>query len=123
MIDNLINIVRFIVTAITLIIWGVVGFVLWIPLLTRMIAYFVSMIAASSFISTNVAVAQQRLNYAIEFYINGFRKIIGVMTKTSSDEEVLQNTLPTRLEEFFKVIATDLIWTIIFWLLFIYWLF
>lgn len=115
MVDNIITAIRFIVTIITLFIWTFIGFFLWIPLLTRMISYFTGMVAVSTFKNANVTAAQQRLNFAIEFYINGFKKILGVLSKTDSDEITLENTEPFNIDTFIKSVVIDIVWTIIFW--------
>ena len=118
--ERLIKIVKLIVTLIVFAIWSIVGFVLWIPLLTRMIAYFVSFIAASSFREMNIKHAQDSLNSAIEFYINGFRRIRHVMIDKYPEPATLptmDNSLPVDFLDFFKSVAADIGWAIIFWVI------
>jgi hypothetical protein len=116
MLENIINLIRVVVILIVLAIWTVIGLILWIPLLTRMIAYFSSAVAMESLTKTDIRHAQQRLNFAIEFYIQGFRKIIDVLAKKDSAEIELNNaTHNLGWSEYFKRVGIEIIWTIIFW--------
>ena len=110
-------IIRFLVTIIVLITWTFLGFFLWIPLLTRMIAYFVSVVAISSFTrSVDIKEAQNRLNFAIEFYLYGYRRILEVMERKDVGDIKLEDANPTiDLLELLKKMALDIVWTIVFW--------
>ncbi len=109
--------IRFLVTIIVLITWTFLGFILWVPLLTRMIAYFVSIVTISSITrSVDIKEAQRRLNFAIEFYLYGYRKILEVMDRKEAGEIKLEHANSSiDLLGFLRKMALDIIWTIIFW--------
>jgi len=108
-------IIRLIVTFVVLGIWTVIGFVLWIPLLTRMIAYFSGIVVTSAFsrkVSTDEA--QKHLNFAIEFYVYGYKKVLEVLQR-DDDEIESQSPTPIDLWELVKTVLVDIIWTLMFW--------
>jgi len=116
MIDSFIQVVRAIVVVIVLIVWTILGFFLWIPLLTRTVAYFSGMIAIASFTrNTDMEAAQQRLNYAIEFYIYGYRIILGFLGERMSRQSTLESITPLDPIALLRSIAVDIVWTLMFW--------
>ncbi len=108
---------RFLVTCIVLITWTFLGFFLWTPLLIRMIAYFVGVVTISSFTrAVDIKEAQQRLNFGIEFYLYGYRKILEVMDRQEAGDIQLEDANPRiDLLTLLKKMSIDIIWTIIFW--------
>lgn len=117
-VENAVEVIKTIVTVLVLVAWAIIGLVLWIPLLTRMIAYFVGVITASAFRTLDTHKAMANLNFAIEFYINGFRRILAVIHRTDSEDTqppALDNTEFVGIVDFLKSVATDLIWAIVFW--------
>ncbi|MCJ7506192.1 hypothetical protein MUP05_06975 [Candidatus Bathyarchaeota archaeon] len=117
--EGVIRIIKIAVTVVAIVAWSVIGFVLWIPLLTRMIAYFVGIVVASSYRKINTKPAQNSLNVAIEFYISGFRRILYVMTDEAYDPAALpamNNTQPVSLLDFLKSVAAEIVWAIVFWI-------
>ena len=120
MIDTFHKFIKFVVMLIVLAAWAVIGFILWIPLLTRMMAYFVGMVAASSFRKINLQLAENSLNFAIEFYINGFRRILHLLSDNSADIDNISpmaDTRPIGGLDFLKSVAVDVVWTIVFWII------
>ena len=118
MVELILKVVKSIVGFIVIVSWAIVGFILWLPLLTRMMAYFTGFVAAASFRKLNLSHAKDSLNFAIEFYINGFRRILIILGSDSIDPAALptlKNDQPTSLVDFLKSIAADIIWAIIFW--------
>jgi hypothetical protein len=115
MIDNIIYTIRVFVTIIVLAIWSVIGLLFWTPLLTRMIAWFCSMITISTFRQVDIKYAQARLNFSIEFYIIGFVKILDLLKRKKFKEVKLENNIPIDLRELFLSIIWDVFWTLIFW--------
>jgi len=116
--EAVIRIVKLVVTLVAIVAWSVIGFVLWIPLLTRMIAYFVGIVAASSYRKIDTKPAQNSLNIAIEFYISGFHRILYVISDKTPDPAILpaiNNTQPANLFDFLKSVAADIVWAIVFW--------
>ena len=59
-----------------------------------MIAYFSSMITISTFRRIEIRHAQDRLNFAIEFYINGFVKILDILNWKKLEDLKLEDIKP-----------------------------
>ncbi len=121
MVQHIINVIRFVVVVIVLLLWTIIGFIIWIPLLIRMIAYFSGMITISTFRKTDIREAQNRLNFAIEFYINGFKKVVDVWKRDSGEEIKLKDNESLSIIPLLKSLAIDIVWTIIFWTITILW--
>lgn len=56
-------------------IWAVLGFLLWIPLLTRMMTAFVGTVIMSLYTNSDITRAKTSLEAAVTFYSRGFRLI------------------------------------------------
>jgi len=91
------------------------GFVFWIPLLLKMIAYFSSMITISTFRNIQIKAAQDRLNFAIEFYVVGFVKILDILKRKNFQEIKLEDIAPINFWDLFISIIWDVLWTLVFW--------
>src|ERR1043165_3379606 len=70
--------VRNVVMIIVLVMWAVIGFLVWVPFLTRMMLVFVGAVIAAVFRDRNPNRAQAGLEAAITFYMRGFRMIAGL---------------------------------------------
>lgn len=115
MTNKIIYIIRVLVTLLVLVIWTIMGFVFWIPLLLKMIAYFSSMITISTFRNIQIKAAQDRLNFAIEFYVVGFVKILDILKRKNFQEIKLEDIAPVNFWDLFISIIWDILWTLIFW--------
>lgn len=73
---QLIGFVRLIVTVVLLAVWAVVGFLLWVPFLVRAIGLYVGAVFASVISGRDLGRAQDALELATTFYVEGFRKMI-----------------------------------------------
>jgi hypothetical protein len=83
-----------------------------------MTAYFTGVITVSMLYKANVEHARQRLDYAIQFYLNGFCLILTAMGPGDSARTALGNDpTPFTWVDFLKSVAVDLLWTVIFWAL------
>jgi len=122
MIDKLVFLIRVIVIIIVLVIWSVIGFLFWIPLLIKMIGYFSSMITISTFRNIDIRHAQNRLNFSIQFYIIGYVKILDILKRKKFDELKLEDNFPINIWDLFISIIWDILWTLLFWgfLLFVF---
>ena len=111
------RILRFIVTVAVLCLWAIIGLIVWVPMLLRMVAYFCGVILISSFRRVDVQAAQKRLDFAIQFYSNGFRKIIRSYSDTALEPgESLPNNEPIDLVDSLKQAMVDLAWALLFWI-------
>jgi len=109
-------VVRLCVTVIVLMTWTVFGMILWLPLLTRTMAYFTAMVALSSFSrKLDILEAQKRLDFAIEFYVYGYRKVLAVMEREDLGEITHTPPEPIAYEGMVQTIALDVVWTLVFW--------
>lgn len=68
-----------IITFLVLIIWAVLGFVFWIPMLTRTIGAFTSLIFYYNLTNKNPRHLRSIVEDAIRFYPKGFNIILSIM--------------------------------------------
>lgn len=107
---------RLVATVMVLVLWAIIGLIVWVPMLLRMVAYFCGVILISSFRKVDVQIAQKRLDFAIQFYSSGFRKIIRSYSETTLEPgEPLQDNEPIDLADFLKQAFVDLAWALVFW--------
>ena len=103
---------KFVIYLIVMILWAAIGFVIWIPLIVRMILIFTGSIIAEV-ISTDknyTALLEQRLNYAISFYPGGFRRIEDSIFG-DPDEVTKRPDMSGDL----RIILGEVIWSAVFW--------
>lgn len=98
--------------------WAVVGFLLWIPLMTRMILLFFSAVISTMFTGRDPTHARISLDYAITFYSRGFELIRDSMRGT------LHRSGPFAIPEgdhLWRVVR-ELLFAIFFWVgIFLFW--
>ena len=78
MIETCISIIKLVVFIIVLLVWTFIGFIFWIPLLTRTTALFSAGILISLFSQTperSMVHFKFALEVAISFYIEGYRQV------------------------------------------------
>ena len=103
---------KFVIYLIVMILWAAIGFVIWIPLIVRMILIFTGSIIAEV-ISTDknyTALLEQRLNYAISFYPGGFRRIEDSIF--GDPDEVTERP---DMSGDLRIILGEVIWSAVFW--------
>lgn len=115
MTNKIIYAIRVLVTLVVLGIWTIMGFVFWIPLLLKMIAYFSSMITISTFRNIQIKAAQDRLNFAIEFYVVGFVMILDILKRKKLEKIKLEDIAPVDFWDLLFSIIWDILWTVVFW--------
>ena len=98
---------RFIVRLVVLGVWAVVGFVFWIPLLTRQVATFSALILYMTLTNQDSATVGRGLDLAVTFYMDGFRKIL-----SAADHPTSTVNMEFHLPSF----VAQLVWTVAFWL-------
>lgn len=103
-----------VVLVLTLVIWAVVAFLLWVPLLARSVAVFSGGIILSVLSQTNPHIYAQQLRLAMSFYADGFRFIIdSVLSERRADTG--RDHINPPIHGIGRFIAESL-WAIIFWL-------
>jgi hypothetical protein len=75
-IEHAIVVVRFCTLGMTIVVWSVVGFVFWVPLLARNTLAFTTHTLYANLRHGNATVTSLGLEHAITFYVNGFQNII-----------------------------------------------
>ena len=72
----LISAIRGVMWVVLIIVWAVIGFFLWIPLMTRCVGFFSFNLSVSVFKpSTSLERGEKALHSSIEFYSDGFNRI------------------------------------------------
>lgn len=105
--------VKRVVLLLTLVIWAIVAFILWIPLLTRSIAVFSGGIILSVLSRTDPEMYAKQLRLAMSFYADGFRFIIdSILSESRGDIDRYDAEPP--LSGIVRLIG-ELIWAVIFW--------
>jgi len=107
-----IKLTQFIIYVIVLLIWAVIGFLMWVPLIFRMILIFTGSVIAEA-ISTDknyTALLEKRLNYAIAFYPSTFNRI---QDSIFGDPDMVHER--PDMSGDLKVIIFELFWSTIFW--------
>jgi hypothetical protein len=107
--DNPIEVaLRIAVTVVALAIWGVIGFVFWVPLLARATASFSSLILYTTLVGSNSSGTADTLDAATNFYIRGFENIF----KAYED----RNPSNPEADVFaFGRFVVEVLWAVFFW--------
>lgn len=84
--------IRYFVLAISLPMWALLGFYIWVPLLIRSILGLSLNIATAALTRKSTKTAEKRLHHSIGFYNEGFRRvftaILAPLTPTEDDDDV-----------------------------------
>jgi hypothetical protein len=100
---------------VSLLVWTIVGFIIYVPMVLRMTAYFCSMVIISIFHQIDIAKVQQRLEYTIHLYPDRFKIIIESFKKSHSYIPFLESTESIEWKKLIKKAVIDVIWCLIFW--------
>lgn len=75
----LVRIITGFVLIVVTMIWTVVGFLLWVPFLTRMMLIFMAAVVTTIYRNSDPSKAKMGLEHAMTFYIRGFEMIFASM--------------------------------------------
>jgi len=103
-----------IIRAITFVIWGLVGFIFWLPFLIRMIAFFTGSILVSVGGGGNISVAQTGLDKAVRFYPSGF-VIIHDSISSLINGKTIENKTWNAKDDFWLPLVEHFVFAIMFW--------
>lgn len=108
--------VRTLVYGFVLLVWGIIGFLAWLPLLMRTIAVYCVALVQSAFLSNgNLIAAQAALELSIRFYSRGFRQISdGFHTSASQGTATITSVGPIGPVDWSKFIR-EMLWFVLFW--------
>ncbi len=122
--DAVVRLVQLFVLIVTIVFWFVVGFIFWIPLLTRTIAIYCAAMMAAAIGNGEIGHLKELLDRAVEFYPKGFTTILeyhrGERTSSSPSQSVKTETTenaPERIHGInWKKVREEMIWTAVFWI-------
>jgi hypothetical protein len=102
-----------VVSVLTLGVWTVVGFLFWIPFLSRTIAIFMGSVLYSTLIGSSEHTDQMRhvLDYAVRFWFNGFRLIVESIGKRRQGGDAL----PPLSKINWQKVVLECLWAALFW--------
>jgi len=116
------GLIYFIVTVIILLIWFVIGLIMWIPMLTRGIAIYSLSLSYAAVVNAKPSYMKRRdseLKQATKFYLVGFKRIFEMFKSRNTEYE---ERIEGQKEEKMKigVFILELLWTSVFWTGFLY---
>jgi hypothetical protein len=109
--EALIKAVMFLVLLVTLAIWAVVGFIFWIPLLTRATTIFALLLLPAALTHQDLSGIRHGLEAACGFYFRGFRSAVAAIYEPSE-------SVPVQIH-FWRVLI-EMFWAAAFWLVTLY---
>ena len=110
--NKIIQVLTWLILAVVLLVWAVVGAVFWIPLMLRaMLRFSISLIEAM-FVGQRPTRAARILRNAVEFYRKGFVVAVEAVTREDLPEERRQPAGENRL--LFEVFWAALVWYLFF---------
>ncbi len=92
-------------------IWAVIGFLFWIPFLTRMIAVFVFAVLSSVTHASSTINAEKGLKVAISFYMDGFSLIWGVLDIDKTENQSYVS--PKGKDLYYNFLETFFFWIVL----------
>jgi len=100
-----------------IIIWAVIGFLFWIPLLVRTVATYTGLIVYSAITGADISHASMQLDSASAFYARGFSNIYSQASGTEEQRRALRHRRPLTVDTTTTVIGfvMEVIWTLVFW--------
>jgi len=111
------NIIFLVIILIVLVIWAVVGFIMWIPMLFRGIAVYSSSLTYAATVNAPPSYMKRRdveLQRVTKFYMQGFSRIFQMYK--DKDTQYDETNDPHRNESM-KIgrFLIEILWTLIFW--------
>ena len=98
-------------------VWGVVGFIFWLPLLSRTVAMYSFAMVSVSVSGGSLQPAQTALDYAIQFYIRGFTRLRATFLNPGSPSTLAATMTPIlgTGQQRIKVLIRESLAVLIFW--------
>lgn len=110
------RIIRNVVKVFVLLVWGVIGFITWIPLLFRSVAVYSGTLVQVAFVQGgDLGPAQRALDFAIRYYSRGFQKISQSFAATNPHGAASVPIGQTFAQFQWSVVLKELAWTVAFW--------
>ena len=104
--------IKWIVYIVVMLMWAVIGFALWVPLIFRMTLRFTAtvMLEAISTDKNYTAIMEARMNYAIAFYPQTFNRI---SDSVFGDPDTVSK--PPDMKGDLKLILIEIAWSAVVW--------
>jgi hypothetical protein len=110
--NKILQVLTWVILAVVLLVWAVVGAIFWIPLLIRaMLRFSISLIEAM-FVGQRPTQAAKILKNSVDFYRRGFVVAVEVVTREDVPDERRQPPVENRL--LFEVFWAALVWYVFF---------
>ena len=103
--------IRHLVLGISIVIWSIVGFIFWVPMLLFSILHFSALILYATLTVANPSHLASRLEHAVRFYVDGFKIIIEAVCRT---DNTLAPTVELHIDR--TQLAKHIFVTLGFWL-------
>jgi hypothetical protein len=105
----LIRAIRFVALLISLVVWGIFGFLYWIPMLVFAIVRFSALVVYTSLSRADPSSLGLQLDRAVTFYVQGFSNIFLALNEDRLDHKSADPKIR------WKVVIVSTIWTVLFW--------
>ena len=103
------HLLTYVMFVIVVVVWSVVGFLLWIPLLVRSTFHFAATITYATVTQRNPAHLRHYIESASSFYSLGFRAAWGILEPTAAP--AYQES-----EHSFGRFLSEILWAFLFWI-------
>ncbi len=104
-----IKVVTFLIFLVALVVWAIIGFIFWIPMLTRATTVFAGMILYATLTGQKADALREYLRLASGFYPDGFRITKDALYPTDT------GATPSEIEFYPGRFILEFFWTIVFW--------
>jgi len=105
--------IKWIIGIVIIIIWSLIGFFFWIPILLRACLIYSVVLFASVVGTADINRAMRSLSLAIRFYPRGFVLIKSSIFGYSLDDEIPESSRPFTLTSFFHIIFESIFATFV----------
>lgn len=109
-VNALINAIRQFALAVSLVIWSILGFLFWIPMLIYSIVHFSALVVYATITDADPSSLATKLERAVRFYLQGFRNVIGAIYKSTNDRRDVEHLKIDLARIVIHVIGTFAFW-------------
>jgi hypothetical protein len=85
LLGRLITAIRHLVLGVSIVIWTIVGFIFWIPMLVFSIIHFSALIVYATLTEADPSNLASKLERSVTFYLDGFKNIIQAVYRTDGN--------------------------------------
>lgn len=103
------------VCSILVVVWAIVGFVFWIPFLTRAIAAYTVAVLGATFTGSSLYSAQRGLDTAVRFWFGGFQAVLAARLAIHSKQNPFATVPAPMISGMLEALFHHLLFTLLFW--------